>query len=219
MTKTLGSRSISSRSASRMRLRVAALGGMVASVRTRSRSRRSVSISGRRGVLEHVDVLLHLGRVGHGRGQGELGGLFNGLVRPCSPRRPALPAWRCSASSRLLAEHRQRVAIVPVLLLFLGAVLARVRARVAVPAIGLALDERGPLAPARACHGLGDRLVDGQHVHAIDHHAGHVVGRGARGDVGHARSPCQRAPTCHTGCSRRCTPPASVHAEAMFSDS
>ena len=80
-----------------------------------------------------------------------------------------------------------RVAVVPGLLLFLGAILARVGARVAVPAVGLALDQRGAIAAAGALQGGRDRLIDGDGVHAVHHDAGHVIGRRARGDVGRDR--------------------------------
>src|SRR2546425_279863 len=78
-------------------------------------------------------------------------------------------------------------------LLLLGPVLGKVRAhRMAAPAVGHRLQERGPLAPAGARHGRAHGLVHREGVVAIDADPGDRVGGGARGDGLAGRRPRHR---------------------------
>ena len=90
------------------------------------------------------------------------------------------------------------------------AIAARVAARMAAVAIGLALEQRRPVAAAGAADGRRGRAVDGLDVHAVDDDAGDAVGGGALGDVGDAHGRARCASKRRRGCSRRRRRPARL---------
>ena len=68
-------------------------------------------------------------------------------------------------------ERRDRIAALPHRQLFVGAVERLVVLRVAVPAVGLALDQRGTVAGPRPRDRPERRLIDREHVVAVDRDA------------------------------------------------
>ena len=76
--------------------------------------------------------------------------------------------------------------------LFLGAVLARVGHRVAAVAIGLDLEQGGPLLASRAVDRLGERPAHGQQVHPVHVAAGDPVGAAALVEVLYRRGAIER---------------------------
>src|SRR5436853_1092993 len=88
-----------------------------------------------------------------------------------------------------LLEPRNGITLLPVLQLFLGAVVGGIDLGMAVPAVGLHLDQGRTLAPTRATDGLLRGLVRGEEVVPVDGDAGKSVGRRPLGDVrdGHAQ--------------------------------
>src|SRR6266850_1145675 len=90
-----------------------------------------------------------------------------------APQSPALQAR---------AHQVQRVALLPLLDLALVAIAGGVvRRAVRADAVGLALDQRGSAAVARAIDRLLDGEIDGDGVVAVDLHAGKAVGGGFHG--------------------------------------
>src|SRR5581483_9867782 len=75
------------------------------------------------------------------------------------------------AGAQIGGEGRNRIAALPHRELFVGAVERLVVFGVAVPAVRLALDQRRPVAAARARERARGRLVDRQHVVAVDRDA------------------------------------------------
>src|SRR5919108_3642522 len=86
---------------------------------------------------------------------------------------------------QVAAEHHQGILLAGLLDLLPGPVgpVVVVR-RVRVEAVGLALDQRGPVTGPGAVHGVLHRLVAGQHVAAVHLHTGEAVGRPPVGHVG-----------------------------------
>ena len=102
-------------------------------------------------------------------------------------RRAAISSMSPSASSPLGdeagAERVDRIALVPLLELAVGAVGGGVGAGVPGVAVGLHLQQRGAVAGARPGGGGLHGGAGGVHVLAVDHLAGDPVGDGAVGDV------------------------------------
>src|SRR5690348_440423 len=80
-------------------------------------------------------------------------------------------------------EEHERVALLPRLDFFLGAILRGIDFGVAVPAIGLALEERGAVAGARAFDGFRGRVVNSEDVVAVQADAGEAISLGAIGKI------------------------------------
>ena len=78
-----------------------------------------------------------------------------------------------------------RITRLPHVDLFVGAVLEAhdLHAVMVVVAVGLGLDERRAMSRPGPVDRLGRRFVDGDGVHAVDHHARHAVARGAVDDI------------------------------------
>src|SRR5690606_11565573 len=74
-----------------------------------------------------------------------------------------------AGGDELAARDQHRVLLLLALLdLFARPVLARIAHRVAAETVGEDLDQRRAAAAARAVHGLGDAVADGEHVVAFE---------------------------------------------------
>jgi hypothetical protein len=115
--------------------------------------------------------------LGIGCGAGGLDGLFDaraGLFTDVVEPRTAL--------LQSPGRDEERVVVAPAGRLLLGLVRLRVALVVAVPAVGLELEQDGALSGAAALGGFGGRGVDGLHVVAVDRVRLDAVGRGPVGD-------------------------------------
>src|SRR5207247_9141558 len=96
-----------------------------------------------------------------------------------------VPGLDQALAHRALGEVHERVALPPRLGLLLRPVGERVADVVAVVAVGLALEERRPLARAGAGDGGARLLVHVEEVHAVGDRARHRVGGGADRTAAH----------------------------------
>ena len=171
--------------------------------------------------------LTHRGSSAAPRGRRERGG---GSRSACSKTSPRSAGGSASASAipsrisleRLVADRLGQLVVeqpapaqvalvaadalaLPLLLDPLRVDVARriVGGRVRRGAVGDRLDERRPFAGARPRDRLARRLVDGEHVAAVDAHAGHAVADGLVRERLRARSAPRAASRSPTGCCCR----------------
>src|SRR5687767_10322458 len=85
--------------------------------------------------------------------------------------------------AQVRGEARERIPLDPFLDLFVGPVVGRVDVGVPEPAIGLHLDERGPLTGMRALERLARSIPHRNDVVAVDRYAGEPEGPGAVAQV------------------------------------
>src|SRR5664279_1708951 len=132
-----------------------------------------------------VDMLIDLERCGIGCRQGELHAGLDGAADARLDGREVVLA-RESLLAQPRTVQRDRIAIVaPRGLLVARAVVRAIDVPhvMAVQAVGLAHEEAGPLAAARALDGARRSRVDGPHVLAVDGLRGQPEGLRARGDA------------------------------------
>ena len=142
-------------------------------------------------LVEDVDVVVERVEVGEGGVVGELDRLVDGrdglLVELLE-----VFLGDHALVDQAVGERLDRVALTPLLDLFLGAVLLRVGHRVAAVAVGHRLDQLRTAVLARAAKGLGHDAVDVERVHAVAAGAGHAVALGLQRQVGDRRVAVKR---------------------------
>src|SRR5579871_6275954 len=149
--------------------------------------RSATALALRRARVVHVDVAHEVGGIGRRArlGVADRGGDGGGdlVVDAAEIARGEPPLGDDTA-----LEEVERIALrAHALGLVLRAVGERVTDVVAEVAVGFALEERRPLAPARAQNRLAGGGVDREEVHAVDDGTRHAVARGAHGEVADAR--------------------------------